>query len=411
MVVNYFVKNYKIVPFLAQPTGDSGISNISLSQFRECRAYFVDEILIVFHPGSASLHFLDELSAWVFLSLDAGLSKVEIKHELTENQIDLDAELLDSAFDEIDKLVHPDPQNVAYQHEYQDLINTQPVAPTISTSIVIIELLGKEFQIYSNCDVFITYFKNFSLELDSFLAKDIDYHIEILVTEDGYALKCNGSHVTDIAEFEYIMPILMDHLQILAYQSADYLLAVHSAMLEVNGKGLMLPGQSGSGKSTLCISLLSQNYKCYSDEVAIISASDNQLMPLPLPVAIKSGSWDVIKNDFPDIGSLPIWSRTDGRRSKYIDLSHRYHGLPSVPISCIVFPHYQADIQLSEVVTLNSISTLEQLVQAGYQIRDNLSQDKVEQLLGWVANTPAYNLTYSSLDDAHKIINKLMGSA
>lgn len=76
-----------------------------------------------------------------------------------------------------------------------------------------------------------------------------------------------------------------------------------------------------------------------------------------------------------------------------------------------MFPHYQADIQLSEVVTLNSISTLEQLVQAGYQIRDNLSQDKVEQLLGWVANTPAYNLTYSSLDDAHKIINKLMGSA
>ena len=387
----------------------STIYHVSLISFGEYNAYFLDEILIVFNSKNNFLHLLDELSAWLFLSLDAGLSEETLKCELIENQIDV--KLLKSTFEKIDNLLHTRHQNAVYQHEYDFLITSPSVAPTISSPIISMVLLDKKFQVYSNCKRFMTYLKTLSLVSDLSFKESTDYHVEVLILEGRYQLSCNGLYVKDIAKFKNIMPTLMDPLQVLAYQSSDYLLSVNSAMLEINGKGLMLPGLSGSGKSTLAVSLLSQGYQCYSDEVAVISVVDDQLMPLPLPAAIKSGSWDVIQNSFPNIESLIVWARADGRRSKYIDLPHSYYNLPNIPINCIVFPHYQADAKSCELLPINSISALEELTKAGYQIKDSLTKEKVEQILHWIANISAYHLTYSNLNDAHQVINKLMSSA
>ncbi len=387
----------------------TSFANIPLASFKEHYVYALDEILIVFHSKSISLHLLDELSSWLFLSLDAGLSKAELKNELIENNID--SELLEIAFERIEEILKPPPVHTSYKQEYTDIIASLASSPSNLSPLVCITLLGKKFQVYSACPHFKNYLQSVfinNLGDSSWHDDNTDYHINVKPVEDAYQLICNGTEVSKIEKYNFIMPRLMDHMQILAYQSIDYLFAVHSAMLTYKGRGVMLPGSSGSGKSTLAVSLLAKGFQCLSDEIAVIAGNDNKLMPLPLPAAIKSGSWEVIQSDFPDIDELPTWERNDGRRSKYIALPYSDNNLPETTVKCIVFPHYQASIKETELVSMDSISALKQLTSAGYQIRDGLTKEKVEQILGWISITPAYHLSYSNLNDAHDVIEKLM---
>lgn len=385
------------------------LSPIPLSQFKKHRAYSLNDKLIILNLENSTLHVLGELSSWLFLSLDAGLSKAELKNELVENLIDTN--LLDSAFKQIDGLLNPIINTSTYQQEYAELIDSISCPPSNIESLLSISILGKHFKIYTSCPDFISYLKTLYLNDATLDKQAADYHVLITPIGTTYQLTCNGVFVARIDKYAYIMPILMDHIQILAYQASDYLLTVHSAMLEKKGKGLMLPGQSGSGKSTLAVSLLAKGYRCYSDEVAVVSSQSSKLMPLPLPAAIKSGSWEVVQQDFPTIDSLVVWERADGRRSKYIDLPHTYHNLSETSVGCIIFPHYQADLASCELVSLDSISALQQLTLAGYQIKDNLTPQKVEQLLNWISTVSAYQLSYSNLDEAHKIVEQLMGTS
>ncbi len=387
----------------------STFSLVPLTSFKEYNVYSLDEVLVLFHLKDMSLHVLDELSSWLILSLDAGLSHAELKQELIENNID--TKELDTAFSKIDNLLKPNLASPSYRQEYDEIITSSTSCPSTLPCLISITLLGKSFEVRSPCLDLQQYFQSISFDSrfkPEALSKSPDYQIVIEQTRNSYTLICNGVQVTKTERYEHIMPILMDHMQILAYQSVDYLLAVHSAMLTYKGRGLMLPGSSGSGKSTLAISLLAKGFECLSDEVSLISARDNKLMPLPLPVAIKSGSWNVIRDDFPNIDELPIWERKDGRRSKYIHLPHSEEGHSDSIVKCIIFPHYQADQYEAELLSIDSISALKYLTDAGYQIRDGLTTEKVEQILLWISGIPVYELSYNSLDQAHRIIDQLM---
>lgn len=203
------------------------------------------------------------------------------------------------------------------------------------------------------------------------------------------------------------MPILMDHLQILSYQSSDYLLAIHSAALSFHGNGLMLPSKSGSGKSTLCLSLINGGFENYSDEVSVITIDKQQLMPLPLPSAIKTGSWQVLLDNFPGINTLPMWKREDGRKLKYVTTPTKKN-FPALPVKCIFFPEFNPVNHQCQLTALNAPETLQKLTEEGYQIKDNLTPEKVEKLLQWVSGISSFHLAYSNLDDAHKVIKQCM---
>ncbi|CAA6823715.1 MAG: Unknown protein [uncultured Thiotrichaceae bacterium] len=370
------------------------------------RVYSLNEQCIVYRSSNASLHLLDDLPAWLLLALDAGLNKTEIQREALKNQISVDQ--LNSAFREIDKLLDSNFPPSSYRQEYTDLIQHSVGPELVSSPLFSVSLIGKYFHLDTNCPRFANYLQTLSSKLQLDDGNQIDYQIFIEHFEDTYHIKCNDFLVAEVSVYEKIMPILMDHMQILAYQSSHYLMAVHSAMLMRNGKGLMLPGKSGSGKSTLCLSLLKKGFSCYSDEISVLSLNDHQLMPIPLPAAIKSGSWNIMSDDFPDITSLPVWHRTDGRRLKYIDFPIIENNLKNVPVSCIVFPHYSNDYKTCKLEPINSVAALAGLTEAGYQIKDDLTAEKVEQILEWISQTPAYHLRYSNLYDAHKAIHQLL---
>lgn len=77
--------------------------------------------------------------------------------------------------------------------------------------------------------------------------------------------------------------------------SCHQYLVLHAAVLERNGRALVMPAPSGSGKSTLCAALLFHGWRLLSDELALIDPTTGQLQPMPRAVSLKNASIEVMQ--------------------------------------------------------------------------------------------------------------------
>jgi len=74
-------------------------------------------------------------------------------------------------------------------------------------------------------------------------------------------------------------------------------LIIHAAVVEKQGKALILPGQPGSGKSTLCAALVELGgWRLLSDELTLLTLTDATVIANPRPISLKNQSIDIIKN-------------------------------------------------------------------------------------------------------------------
>jgi hypothetical protein len=84
-----------------------------------------------------------------------------------------------------------------------------------------------------------------------------------------------------------------------ANHAHEYLI-IHAAVLEREGRALLMPAPPGSGKSTLCAALVSQGWRLLSDELALVSTTDGTLAPIPRPVTLKNESIPALLAFAPD---------------------------------------------------------------------------------------------------------------
>ncbi len=96
-------------------------------------------------------------------------------------------------------------------------------------------------------------------------------------------------------------PLLEWGLNWCVYGLCHQYLAVHAAVLERNGRAVILPAPSGSGKSTLCAGLLFGGWRLLSDELALICPQTGDIVPIPRPVSLKNASIDVIQACAPEV--------------------------------------------------------------------------------------------------------------
>lgn len=77
-------------------------------------------------------------------------------------------------------------------------------------------------------------------------------------------------------------------------------LILHAAVLERDGRALVLPAPSGSGKSTLCAGLAFNGWRLLSDELTVIDPGRLVVLPVPRPISLKNTSIDVIRQFVPE---------------------------------------------------------------------------------------------------------------
>lgn len=184
-------------------------------------------------------------------------------------------------------------------------------------------------------------------------------------------------------------------------------LIIHSAVLERHGSGVLLSATSGSGKSTLSAELMMQGWRLLSDELALID-SNLGLSSLSRPVSLKNNSIDVIRARYPHATFGPL-----ARDTHKGTIGHLRALLTSVDLNTvkatprlIVFPRWKPSAELS-VTPVDAGSAAMRLIDQAFNY-SILGEEGFRRMVSLVKTAEAWEIEYSSLDDAHEALEDLV---
>jgi HprK-related kinase A len=190
--------------------------------------------------------------------------------------------------------------------------------------------------------------------------------------------------------------------------TANEHLKLHAAVLAKNGIGLVLPGLPGAGKSTLAAALCLTGWRILSDEHALVPFRTHNLVPLCRPVSLKNRSIEIIKNFDANAVLGPETHETHKGTVAHMksDLASDSHDPTLIPARLIIFPRYS---QGSKLVLQKKPKT-EAFMFAGLHSFNYslLSQTGFDTMCILMDNVSCYDLTFSELDKALQVIEKLL---
>jgi hypothetical protein len=179
----------------------------------------------------------------------------------------------------------------------------------------------------------------------------------------------------------------------------------HGAAVDVSGRAVMLAGGTGAGKSTLVLGLAACGFEHLSDDFIPLSAAGGDVHAFPLAASVKAGSWPILADDFPCLGTSRVFAFAE-RRVRYVDPNAG--GVPpsgSRTPGLLVFPRFEA----AGAPVLHSLTpeeALAGLLESGSEAAG--SPPSLRPLAELVNTTPAFEMTYSSLDEAAETVIDLM---
>jgi HprK-related kinase A len=127
--------------------------------------------------------------------------------------------------------------------------------------------------------------------------------------------------------------------------NAHSYLMIHAAVLEKNGRAVILAAPPGSGKSTLCAALMLRGWRLLSDELTLVRLADGQVEAVPRPVSLKNASIEVIRKFAPAAVFSPLVRDTVKGSVAHLKPSGEsvQRGQESARAAWIIFPQYVKD--------------------------------------------------------------------
>jgi hypothetical protein len=181
----------------------------------------------------------------------------------------------------------------------------------------------------------------------------------------------------------------------------------HAGAVAAKEGAALLAGVSGSGKSTLIARLVSDGCGYLSDDLTPL-AMDGRLVPWPMPISIKAGSWPLLTSRFPQLDAAPPFPAKNSR-ARLLPLETDAWREGPQPARAIVFPRFRAGDTPSPAL-VPPREALQRLIEAGFRLEAPISDERAEALLGWLDATPAYDLPFGNLDAAAEHVRRLIGA-
>ena len=206
---------------------------------------------------------------------------------------------------------------------------------------------------------------------------------------------------------EQALPVLEWGLNLIVAFRFHCFLMLHAAVLERNGRALLLPAAPGDGKTTLCAGLSHRGWRTLSDEFGLVRPDSIEMLPIPRPMALKNDSIDIIRQFAPDAYIGPATPNT--RKGTVAHLKPTTESIArqaetAVP-SMIVFPRWVADADFS----LQEVSKGEGFMRIAtnafnYEL---LGEPAFRTVRDIVSRARCYRLIYSDLEEATARLGEL----
>ena len=189
---------------------------------------------------------------------------------------------------------------------------------------------------------------------------------------------------------------------------ADHYLRLHAAVLELNGRCVILPGDPGAGKSTLTAALMLSGWRLLSDELTLIDSDDGLIAPLARPISLKNQSIDIIRA----FDSRAVFGKTAHDTHKGT-VAHLRASADSVARADekgrpahIVFPRWQADAQTQ----LTTHSKADAFIHAATHSFNysQLGREGFELNAALIESCDCWDFRYSRLDEALRVFEDLV---
>lgn len=202
-------------------------------------------------------------------------------------------------------------------------------------------------------------------------------------------------------------PLLEWGLNWCVYGLCHQYLVLHAAVLERNGRALVLPAPSGSGKSTLCAGLLFSGWRLLSDELALICPRTGAIVPIPRPVSLKNQSIEVIQAFAPQV---QFGSRVEETSKGVV----AHFAAPAQAVTrwdetarpgWVVMPRYVQDAP-ARLQPLDKASCFMRLVENAFNY-DVYGPEGFELLGRMVTESRCFSFEYSRLQEAVALFERL----
>ncbi|WP_199609970.1 HprK-related kinase A [Flocculibacter collagenilyticus] len=185
-------------------------------------------------------------------------------------------------------------------------------------------------------------------------------------------------------------------------------LNIHAAVVEKNGKAIILPGDPGSGKSTLTALLVHNGWRLLSDEMTLYSLTEHQVIPAVRPISLKNQSIELIRKLYPTTYLSPASLDTiKGTVAHMAIPDDAIAGMyqPATPVA-IVYPKYKQGVD-TQVCEVGEGQTFMHIIRNAFNY-DVLGEVGFARAAALTKSTQGYYCEYSQFTDIAEFFDELV---
>jgi hypothetical protein len=235
-----------------------------------------------------------------------------------------------------------------------------------------------------------------------------DLRLEVRDAGGGtYAVLVDGKELLRTSDGGLIVgavdQTILEHL----HPEVDWLAMVHGGSFARDGVGFAVPGKCGSGKTTLIAYQIAQSrYTYLADDLVALTAPDGQLVPWPMPLNPKEGSWDLLSKFHPELTNSPKRRMALGDARRILPGPKAWDTEP-VMLHSFIFPRYVAGAE-AKLSRLTPFETLERLLNDRIWLGYPLTEQRVRNFVAWLETKPAYSLVHGDVAVAAELLEELV---
>lgn len=238
--------------------------------------------------------------------------------------------------------------------------------------------------------------------LAPFAAAVVPQHTYDVERHDEWIVRLDGTRALETPRLWLVVSWLLWHFTQQAIATVSDRLLLHAALLELEGRGLVLFGRMNSGKSTLAGALVERGWRYHSDEVVALEQHDGTLTVsgFPRPLVVEQGSQPLL----PGLRPPPSWQARFRRRQWHLAVAPA--DLRAVPLGALVSP--TVDAGRPARLEVPSPAAQCRLLWENTWNATSVGRDGFALLAHGSRSVPCARLHHGDLDDAEDALRRLI---